>query len=35
MWSEADREAYKEEGRRYPSDLTDAAWALIGNNPLP
>lgn len=29
MWTEADRETYGDEGRRYPSDLTDAEWALI------
>lgn len=29
MWSEADREIYKDDGRRYPSDLTDEEWALI------
>ena len=29
MWSEADREIYKDDGRRYASDLTDGEWALI------
>ena len=29
MWSEADRETYKDDGRRYPSDLTDDEWALL------
>ncbi len=23
MWTEVDRETYKADGRRYPSDLTD------------
>ena len=23
MWDKADRETYKDDGRRYPSDLTD------------
>lgn len=29
MWTENDRETYKDDGRRYPSDLTDAEWAMI------
>ena len=29
MWAAADRERYGREGQRYPSDLTDAEWALI------
>src|ERR671913_415786 len=29
MWTEADRETYKDDGRRYPSDLTEAEWATI------
>jgi putative transposase len=29
MWTVKDREKYKDDGRRYPSDLTDAEWATI------
>jgi putative transposase len=29
MWAGQDRERHKEDGRRYPSDLSEAAWALI------
>src|ERR687883_355966 len=29
MWTVADRERYGREGPCYPSDLTDAEWALI------
>jgi transposase len=29
MWTAADRERYRRGGLRYPSDLTDAEWALI------
>jgi transposase len=29
MWTVADRERYGRDGLRYPSDLTDAEWALI------
>ena len=29
MWTARDRERYKDDGRRYPSDLTDAEWALV------
>ena len=29
MWTASDRETYKADGRRYPSDLTDAEWATI------
>jgi transposase len=29
MWTQAHRDLYKDDGRRYPSDLTDAQWALI------
>ncbi len=28
MWTAEQRERYKDDGRRYPSDLTDAEWAL-------
>src|SRR3712207_3400415 len=29
MWTAADRERYGRDGLRYPSDPTDAAWALV------
>jgi transposase len=29
MWTAADRERYGRDGLGYPSDLTDAEWALI------
>jgi putative transposase len=29
MWTAEHRERYKDDGRRYPSDLTDAEWATI------
>ena len=29
MWTEAARERYKDDGRRYPSDLTDTEWQTI------
>jgi transposase len=29
MWKAADRERYRRDELRYPSDLTDAEWALI------
>src|SRR4051794_19894672 len=29
MWTDQDREKYKADGRRYPSDLTDAEWNVI------
>ncbi len=29
MWSEEDRKKYERQGLRYPSDLTDAEWALV------
>src|SRR3569832_787315 len=29
MWTVQDRERYKDDGRRYPSDLTDAEWELV------
>ena len=29
MWTARDRERYKEDGRRYPSDLSEAEWDLI------
>jgi putative transposase len=29
MWTEKDREKYKDDGRRYPSDLTDVEWSII------
>jgi len=28
MWTAEDCERYKDDGRRYPSDLTEAEWAL-------
>lgn len=28
MWTQADREIYRETGKRYPSDLSDEEWAL-------
>src|SRR4051812_22662357 len=28
-WTETTREQYRRSGLRYPSDLTDAEWALI------
>ena len=31
MWTAADRERYGRDGLRYPSDLTDAEWALIAS----
>lgn len=39
MWTDADRETYRDRGRRFPSDLTDAQWAtvaplLAGYDPL-
>lgn len=39
MWTDADRETYRDQGGRYPSDLTDAQWAtvapfLAGYDPL-
>lgn len=39
MWTDADRETYRDRGGRYPSDLTDAQWAtvaplLAGYDPL-
>ncbi len=30
MWTDEQREKYKDDGRRYPSDLTDAEWETIG-----
>jgi transposase len=30
MWKPEHRQAAKRHGQRYPSDLTDAEWALIG-----
>ncbi len=30
MWTDEARERYKDDGRRYPSDLTDAEWHTIG-----
>jgi putative transposase len=29
MWTEQDREMYQRKGRRFPSDVTDAEWAVI------
>jgi putative transposase len=29
MWTAEYRERYKDDGRRYPSNLTDAEWATI------
>jgi hypothetical protein len=29
MWTDPDRETYKHDGRRYPSDLSDEEWATI------
>jgi transposase len=29
MWTAADRERYRRDDLRYPSDLTDAEWALM------
>jgi len=29
MWTDEAREIYKDDGRRYPSDLTDAEWRTI------
>jgi putative transposase len=29
MWTDKDREKYKADGRRYPSDLTNAEWDII------
>jgi putative transposase len=31
MWTQADRDLYRDDGRRYPSDLTDAQWAPIAS----
>ena len=29
MWTGQDRERYQDDGRRYPSDLSETEWALI------
>lgn len=29
MWTQEQRETYRDDGRRYPSDLSDAEWATI------
>jgi putative transposase len=29
MWTNADRKKYEDDGRRYPTDLTDAEWNVI------
>ena len=29
MWTAEHRERYKDDGRRYPSDLTDEEWRLV------
>ncbi len=28
-WTAADRDRYRRDGLRYPSDLTDEEWALV------
>ena len=30
MWTSENRAKYDRSGLRYPSDLTDAEWVLIG-----
>ena len=30
MWTAGNRKAYEREGLRYPSDLTDDEWVLVG-----
>jgi len=30
MWTEDNRAAYERNSSRYPSDLTDEEWALVG-----
>ena len=30
MWTAESRQRYRRDGLRYPSDLTDAEWALVG-----
>ena len=30
MWTPEHRRAHDRKGLRYPSDLTDAEWALVG-----
>jgi len=30
MWTTEQRQAYGRDGLRYPSDLTDDEWALVG-----
>jgi transposase len=34
MWTTEQRRAYERDGLRYPSDLADAEWALVGP-PIP
>ena len=29
MWTAANRKSYERKGLRYPSDMTDAEWALV------
>ena len=29
-WTELTREPYKRKEKRYPSDLTDAEWTIVG-----
>ena len=29
MWTDKNRRRYSRDGLRYPSDLTDAEWALV------
>jgi putative transposase len=29
MWTAQDRERHKDDGRRYPSDLSEAEWAWV------
>lgn len=30
MWATENRQRHNRSGQRYPSDLTDAEWALVG-----
>jgi transposase len=30
LWTAESRQRYRRDGLRYPSDLTDAEWALVG-----
>jgi hypothetical protein len=29
MWTTANRKSYERQGLRYPSDMTEAGWALV------